>query len=142
MGVLDQAVAEFTGTQVEARLLRGDNIPSSLSLGFDLLDPDWAWVAVVDSTVRAALLAAPCHGVVMVVRLVVEPGYGWALPRLLRAFIRDAVRRGYAGYVCSLDKERKEEAKILKALKRAGKVVEWPMPQWMVGGTFGDLGKW
>jgi len=139
MTVLDQALDELTRT-ITVRNLRHGECPK-LDTGFTKLDPEWTWVALAEGRIIGALLGAPCHGMIMLARLVVEPGYGWCLPRLLRYAIRDSLARGLEGYMCWLDPTRKEEKKIMSIFARSN-AIERPEAFVLYGGKLSDLEKW
>ena len=87
------------------------------------LDPEWVWLARNDDAeIVGLLIAAPCHGLVIIWRLKMLPTAPYfSLGRLFRDFIREIRRRGCLGYVGLLDVvERPAEAILARIAFRAG----------------------
>ena len=116
---------------------QGEIVP--LPLGFQRLDPDWTWVVTQQGDIVGAVLAAPCHGLVMLVRVVMLPGHGKLLPRLLRHCVKAWLHRGYSSYIIYLGSEGADR-KIRRIL---GKSVAVEVPQQtLVGGSLPHLEKY
>ena len=90
------------------------------------LDPDWVWVSYDKSGgIVGMMIAAPCHGLVLIWRLKMLPSAPrMALLKLLRRFIRDIRLRGMLGYFSFLDiSTRPEEQALARIAFRAGSVL-------------------
>jgi hypothetical protein len=105
------------------------SIPDALKEGENWhlldIDPDWLWLAR-DSVgeVVGMLVAAPCHGLVLVWRVKMLPeAPPMAFARLLRRFVQDIWRRGCLGYFTMLDVQRPEEAALMRIAFRAGGII-------------------
>lgn len=86
------------------------------------LDPDWVWVSY-DKAERIVgiLIAAPCHGIVLLWRVKMLPSAPiMALLRLFRSFIRDLRKRHCLGYIVMLDATRPDEQALARIAFRAG----------------------
>lgn len=130
-------IAEELGTVQVRNMRRGESVP--LPHGFQHLDPDWTWVLTWQGDTVGAVLAAPCHGLVMLVRVVMLPGHGELLPRLLRHCVKEWMRRGFTGYFTYLG-DNEAEHKLRRILSK-GKVMEIPQ-QTCVGGDLSVLGRY
>jgi len=76
-------------------------------------------VAQKKGVFNAVLVAAPCHGIVHVMRFVVREGAPFeTLPLLLRQFCRDCQAKGFIGMFVFLDPKRDQERAILSMLER------------------------
>lgn len=118
-------VGFFGKLHEKSRLLRAKEvIPSNLEAAFDLLgqiDPDWVWVLERDGNIAGILVASPCHGAVLIWRIVVSPGSSqMALGRLLRAFLRDCRKRGVKGYLSFVSLSREPEKRLAAMMEHAG----------------------
>lgn len=91
-----------------------------LSTGFPVVDPNWTWVARRDGAVVAVLLAASCHGALMILRIVAAPEAGrWWLRGVLRACARDCRERELTLFFTYLDTEAQQaERKLAKLIRR------------------------
>lgn len=91
---------------------------------FDSFDCDWVWV-VRDPEIKAALLAAPAHGTVFLLRIVrySDLPSNWLMV-LMKYARKEWVRRGYDRYFTFLSWEHEEERAILKAMRRDGANIE------------------
>lgn len=132
-----------TSTQVR-NIEDGDALPESLYTGFEAMpmDSDWAWIAVKKATINGILIAAPCHGIAFIARLVVRKNAPFeTLPLLLRKFFRDAKDRGFSGFMTYLDPTRKEESALLGLVRKAGGQ-QITLPQVLVSASFKTLERW
>ena len=110
-------------SSTDVRLLKDDPMPSDMGIGMEgyILDGDWAWIASKDARVNGFLAAAPCHGIVMVLRFVVRPGAPFdTLPLLLRKFVRDCRNRGYIGFFTPLNPDRPAEKQLMAMMEKLG----------------------
>jgi hypothetical protein len=134
---------ELTDTTTTG-LWQGEELPSDMGIKMEnfTLDPDWVWLAKYGDRIDGFLAAAPCHGIAMVVRLVLRPeADSWTLPLLLRQFRNDALARGYNGFFAYMDPKRKEEFFIMKMVVKMGGVV-FNSPNFAVCGNFNRMEKW
>lgn len=105
------------------RLLRDEPMPTDLGIGMDgyIIDGDWAWIAEKEGRINGFLAAAPCHGIVMVLRFVMRPGSPFeTLPLLLRQFVRDCRNRGYIGFFTPLNPDRPAEKALQGMMHKLG----------------------
>jgi hypothetical protein len=140
---MDTQVTFDTSTEVR-NVEDGDCLPESLYTGFEKMpmDSDWAWIAVKKATINGILIAAPCHGVVFIARLVVRRDAPFeTLPLLLRNFFKDAKGRGFSGFITYLDPTRDEESALLRLVRKAGGQ-QVTTPQVLVAADFNTLGRW
>jgi len=109
----------------EARTLRtGEILPTSLNTGFDSvsqIDPAWIWVIDGERGIESALVAAPAHGLVVLLRVAAFP---WAKPanlvKLLRRVMHDCHDRGYGTYMVNVDTNDHNAAALIRIITRAG----------------------
>src|SRR5262252_6636474 len=91
---------------IEVRHPYVNEVPLSLIEGFEAfkIDPEWQWVVVADGAVKAQLLCAPAHGVLMMLRLTALPDApdGWALA-MFRHVLRDCRKLEMLGYMTFLE---------------------------------------
>lgn len=112
-------------SQVITRLLRpGEPIPSSLGTSCEALpaiDPQWIWVVDNNGIIEGCLIAAPAHGLAIMLRLCTIPSASpTVIVRLLRRFLSDILSRGYPVYVTSLDMDNPAEQQLSRIIARAG----------------------
>lgn len=136
MSALAQAVDRLAcEAELDIRTLRPDE---GARYG---LDAEWVWVAAREGAFIAQLIASPCHGKVMILRVQAKPEQGIALGLLFRKFVRDIEARGFQEYFTWLDPTRPEEAQLLSVLRRAG--CEQLMDvQVAVRGKISELRRW
>ena len=104
-------------------LMRGETLPSVVVTGFEQLpmDNDWAWHAIIEDVIVGTLICAPCHGAVMLMRLVVHTSAPINTFRtLLRTMFRDTRSRGFVGYIALIGPMREPERRMLKILRKLG----------------------
>ena len=80
----------------------------------DRVDPEWAWVEVdEEDAIQRVLLAAPLHGIVMLVRLWAAPG---ANKHGLRRFLHEAaaewIADGYRGGMVLFQGDKSTELQL------------------------------
>lgn len=105
-----------------ARLLRvGETLPADLNVGLTRIDPLWTWVVASSTGIESCLLAAPCHGLAMLVRICSLPSASpYTIAKLLRRSLTDIHDRGYNGYFTCLDPDNPMEAKLISIVKHSG----------------------
>ena len=99
-------------------------IPDSLKEGENWplldIDPDWVWVVHEEERIVGMLIAAPCHGIVMIWRIkMAKSASPTSLLRLFRTFIKDIRRRRCLGYMAMVDVTRPEEQALMRIAFRA-----------------------
>lgn len=133
-------------TAVEVRNLQpGETLPSELQKGFPAewqFDPYWTWVVVVDDKIVGFMLGAPVHGVVLFVAVTVLQGHGRMILRLLRACIRDCQSRGFRGWLTYLNRDKKEQMKLLSVAQRTRGAVVFPYQVVCLGGRLDAAARW
>jgi hypothetical protein len=113
-------------TATQARVMhRGDLIPDGLyDLGLGKLDPDWVWLSLERDRVVGVLTAAPCHGVIIVLRVKMDPNAPrTALRRLLRTCFHDAKQRGFDGYMTWFAEDSEDERILMTIARNSGGLV-------------------
>jgi hypothetical protein len=92
------------------------------------MDPEWVWFATDGPTIKAVLIASPCHGLVQLQRLVVAPGSHLSVVKeLFHSASKDVRERGYKLFIVYADPLREEEARLL-ALARTFGAIESSRP--------------
>lgn len=136
----------MTETKTEIRNLRDGDAFRGANEEFPegwRFDDEWVWVAIADKPdiPVAAIIASPCHGVVLIHRVWVAKGNGKALLPLFRRFIDDCVLRGFRGYMSHIDPMKKGQLRLLRIATKAGAqaVVHGLL---CFGGKFEDLTRW
>lgn len=127
-----------------AKELGSDSVPTDMGIGMEdyILDSNWIWVSKEGDKTTGFLAASPCHGTVLVWRLVVRPDAPLdTLPILLRTFVKDCIKRGYIGIFSYLDPKRDAELFFIKAIKKMGGTL-FRDPQVLVAANFKSLEKW
>lgn len=121
-------------TAISARVMEpGECIPENLVDAFTKmpsLDLNWVWTVVDESgTTVGLIVAAPCHGVAMILRVkTVEGAPSSALIVLLRKFFADVRKRGLAGFMTFLDANTDTEKRLLVLSKKiGGKIIGMPV---------------
>jgi hypothetical protein len=103
--------------------LLGEKLPSVVVTGFESLpmDENWCWHAIMDGVIVGTLVCCPCHGVVILFRLVIhESAPPYTLRRLLRTMFEDCNARGYKGYIILFGPMREKERRFIKMVRRIG----------------------
>jgi len=108
---------------MKIRTLREDEtFPQHLGTGFESMPvmKSYCWIAEHEGRIVGILMAAPCHGLVYIVRLRVEemaPTITAAL--LFRNFIRDVKQMGFVGYFTHVDPSRESERSMIPICRKA-----------------------
>lgn len=109
---------------MNVRTLREEEaFPQDLGTGFEAMPvmKSFCWVAEQDSRIVGILMAAPCHGLIFLVRVRVTDGAPIATTALLfRHCMRDAKAMGFVGYFSYIDPKRESEAAMIPICTRAG----------------------
>jgi hypothetical protein len=109
---------------VSVRTLREEEpMPQHLGTGFEAMPvmKSFCWVAEQDERIIGMLMAAPCHGLIFLVRLRVAEGAPVTTTALLfRHCMRDAKAMGFIGYFSYIDPKRDAEAAMIPICTRAG----------------------
>lgn len=104
-------------------LAEGEQFPQHLNTGFEDMPVmnSFCWVAETGQRIVGALLAAPCHGLIFIVRLKIEE-YAPAITAslLLRSLMRDSERMGFKGFFTFIDPSRETERVLLGICRKAG----------------------
>jgi hypothetical protein len=108
---------------MSVRTLREDeDFPSHLDTGFEQMEvmKSFCWVAENEGKIVGILMAAPCHGIVFLVRLRVEKTAPVSATSLLfRKCVRDCHKRGLKGYFTFVDPSREAERRMISICHRA-----------------------
>jgi hypothetical protein len=110
----------------EARVMhRGEPLPDGLyDLGLGKLDPDWVWLSMEGNRVVGVLTASPCHGIIILLRIKMDPtAPRTALRRLLRTCFADAKKRGYEGYMSWFSEDSEDERVLMTIARNNGGLV-------------------
>lgn len=113
----------------------GETLPKSLYSGFETLklEPRWVWV-YDDEGIKACLIAAPCHGIVHVLRVCSTPeAPKTAVLMLLRQGIRDVKARGYTGVMVFLEASTEDDMKLSRIAGKFGMVGIKRLGFWCAG---------
>lgn len=99
----------------------GEVVPAELIQGFEAykIDPDWQWILVVDGMVKAQMLCANAHGILMILRLTAQSDapYGWAV-KLFRQVMKDAKFAGCIGFMTFLADQNPAEVQLMRIVQR------------------------
>lgn len=121
---------------IRARTLRdGEGIPEGFSTGYENMPimRDWIWIAE-DKGPVGVLLAAPCHGLVYMMRLCTKEDANSAIAVvLLRACMKDCNKRGFRGYFFHVDTSKGSERAMISICRKAGGV-QLTVPQILLVG--------
>jgi hypothetical protein len=115
----------------------GEAMPAGMNTGYENmpLQIDWVWFAEEGDTPLGVVLAAPCHGLVYVMRLCVKDG---ANPHtalaLLRACMKDAQNRGFRGFFFHVDPTVEIDRHVLVICRKVG-VKPLTVPQVLLVGS-------
>lgn len=116
-------------------LRKGEEIPGGFATGYENMPvmTDWAWVAE-DGVPVGVLLAAPCHGLVYMMRLCVKEGASQATATiLLRSCMKDCNERGFRGYFFHVSTTNQVEMDLIPICRKAGGT-QIPLPQVLIVG--------
>jgi hypothetical protein len=109
---------------INVRTLRdGEAMPQHLGTGFESMPVmnSFVWVAEQDERIVGILMAAPCHGLLFLVRLrVLEGSPATVTLALFRRCIRDSKEMGFRGYFSYIDPQKETEAQLIPICIGAG----------------------
>lgn len=122
---------------ITVRTLReSENLPEGFATGYEKMPimRDWAWIAEDGASV-GVLLAAPCHGLVYMMRVCVKDGANPATALILmRECMKECNRRGFKGYFFHVSTMSQTERDLMPICRKAG-AVQIPLPQVMIVGS-------
>lgn len=105
------------------RTLREDEaMPQHLGTGYEQMPimKSFCWVAEQEGKIIGVLLAAPCHGIVYLIRLCVEKGAPVITAGLLfRKCLRECKEAGFVGYFAHIDPSRETERELIAICRKA-----------------------
>jgi hypothetical protein len=110
----------------QARVMhKGEAIPDGLyDLGLVKLDPDWVWLSLESNRVVGCLTAAPCHGIIIILRVKMDKNAPpTALRRLLRTCFHDAKQRGFDGYMTWFSEDAEDERILMTIARNSGGLI-------------------
>ena len=123
-------------SQIEVRHPYVGEVPAELLTGFEAfrIDAEWQWVLVCDGKIKAQLLAANTHGVLMILRLtaLADAPHGWALA-MFRRVLFDCRGLGMIGYTTFLSDATKAERSLMKIASRQGAYFVPVTGAWVAG---------
>jgi hypothetical protein len=129
---------------IEVRNLRlNEPIPDGFHTGFEGMPVmcDWVWVAEISGRPAGILLAAPCHGLVYMMRLCVKTGENGAVAAvILRGCMKDCKARGFRGYFFHVSTLEQVERDLVPIVRKAGGV-QLPVPQVLMVGPIEKAAK-
>lgn len=109
---------------IHVRTLREEeDFPAHLETGFENMPvmKSFCWVAEHDGRIIGILMAAPCHGLVFLVRVKIKDKAPIATASLLfRKCVRDCNERGFKGYLTYIDPQRESERRMIPICRKAG----------------------
>lgn len=98
-------------------------MPQHLGTGYEQMPVinDFVWIAEQTGKVIGILMAAPCHGVLFLVRARVEKDAPKiTISLLFRKCMRDAVDRGFKGFFTFIDPTIETERRFIPICQLAG----------------------
>jgi hypothetical protein len=114
-----------------------NEVPADLMRGFEAyrIDSEWQWVLIVDGSVKAQMLCANAHGILLILRLIAFPDapHGW-LAAMLRHVMAEARQAGCIGFITFLSDRNPAEVKLMRIVQRMGGFV-LPQSGAMVAGS-------
>ena len=117
-----------------------EQLPEEMNAGLEYytIDREWQWVAEYEGHIVGQVLAAPMHGVLMLLRITATPDAPsfWAVVAL-RKVLREANRRGLTGYTCFLDDRQPQEVKLMRIVEQHGGGFIPACGVWAAGATGG-----
>jgi len=123
---------------ISVRTLREDEpMPQHLGTGFEGMPVmnSFCWIAEKDGRIIGILMAAPCHGLIFIVRLRIEAGHPSVATLLFRHCMRDSKAMGFIGYFSYIDPQRETEAALIPMCIRAGGIQVTQLQIPLVGST-------
>ena len=127
----------------KVRTLRDSELmPEGFATGFEKMPVmrEWCWIAEEDGKPVGILIAAPCHGIVYLMRLCTKDGHSADVFLLLRHFFADTRARGFMGYMLHVDPTRPVESKLIGLCRKAG-AIQVTVPQVALVGFLKDAGR-
>ena len=113
-------------------------VPVELITGFEALplDRQWQWVLIHDGKVKAQMLCANAHGLLLIIRLTAlkDAPAGWAV-RFFREVMRDARAMGCIGFTTFLSDQNPQEVKLMRIVQRLGGMLNPQTGAWVAGST-------
>lgn len=108
-----------------------------------VFDKEWVWVALADreNIPMAAIIASPCHSIVLIHRVWVSKGNGKTLLPLFRRFFKDCMYRRFRGYMSYVNVSKEEQLRLLRIATKAGAQVV-TQPLLCFGGKLEDAARW
>lgn len=113
-------------TATQARVMhKGELLPDGLyDMNLGNPNPDWIWVSLDSGSVVGVLTAAPCHGVIIILRVkMASNAPRTALRRLLRTCFADCKQRGYQGYMTWFAEDSEDERILMTIARSSGGLV-------------------
>lgn len=103
-------------------LIPRERLPKELRTGYEATAmPEWIWIAERNGYPVGILVAAPAHGVVILMRLATTPdAEGTDVRTLLVAAFREMKMRGYRGYTTWLDPTKEPENAFIRIIRAIG----------------------
>jgi|SRR5215469_8029572 len=113
-------------------------VPIELMTGFEAfsIDSEWQWVLVENGKIKAQMLCANAHGLLIIIRLTSLPDVskGW-LVRMFREVMRDARENGCIGYATFLADDNPKELKLMRIVQKSGGFLLPKSGAWAAGST-------
>ena len=122
-------------------LKAGEQWPDALFMGFEgpMLEREWAFVVEHNGRVCGALLTAPMHGILFLIRVAMRPNAPLAALRALLKYTFESARlRGLQGYMTLINPTTREGSALL-GLVRSVDGVQWPEPIVLAWGFMRDI---
>jgi hypothetical protein len=114
-----------------------NEVPADLMRGLEAfrIDPEWQWVLIVDGHVKAQMLCANAHGILLILRLTSFPDapHGWLIG-MLRHIGAEARQAGCIGFISFLSDQNPAEVKLMRVVQRMSGFV-LPITGAMVAGS-------
>lgn len=111
------------GVVMVRTLKPGEPFPQHLDTGFEQMPVmnDFIWVAEKNGKIVGILMAAPCHGIVFLVRLrTTKDAPAMTVALLFRRCVRDWKARGFKGYFTYVDPSRELERRFIPICRKLG----------------------
>jgi hypothetical protein len=127
---------------ITTRTLReGEAMPEGFSTGYEKMPimRDWVWIAE-DGEPLGVLLAAPCHGLVYMMRLCVKDHNPMTAALMVRSCMKDCDKRGFRGYFFHVSTMSEAERALIPICRQVG-AVQVPLPQVLIVGPIDRVAK-
>jgi hypothetical protein len=109
---------------IKIRTLReGEQMPQNLGTGYESMPVmnSFVWVAEEEEKIIGILMAAPCHGLIFLMRLRVLEGSNPMVALLLfRHCMKDSKEMGFRGYFSYINPQIEADAKMIPICTGAG----------------------